>query len=293
MADWIEQLERLTQLHKAGALTDEEFAAQKARVLAKADAPDVPAAAAPVTPEVPPEVPGWESITYSEEPARRSGMKWALLALPVALVLAGAAWFGSTLVGGKADPELSGGAIATPVASDAALASAAPSEEAQMPAALDGSLTYANPGECEAGKTLEAIYAKLHSAGDLGSGKGITVTLDAFDTPLGIEAKSSVSADGISTRHAWLRFPAGTTWHGLKLSRLTSTQMTVPDSDGGYERAITFLEQPDKVRTTLARLGFGAPRAPDYAELENDGCGGSMQITAISGGSALTCNWGC
>jgi Short C-terminal domain len=48
MADWIEKLERLNALHKAGALTDQEFAAQKAVLLAdkerEAAAPPPPAA---------------------------------------------------------------------------------------------------------------------------------------------------------------------------------------------------------------------------------------------------------
>lgn len=33
MADWIEKLERITRLHQAGGLTDEEFAVQKSRIL--------------------------------------------------------------------------------------------------------------------------------------------------------------------------------------------------------------------------------------------------------------------
>lgn len=33
MSDWIEQLERLTQLHRSGTLTDEEFSVQKALIL--------------------------------------------------------------------------------------------------------------------------------------------------------------------------------------------------------------------------------------------------------------------
>lgn len=296
MSDWIEQLERLTQLHKAGALTDEEFAAQKAKLLdsanapapAPAPAPAAPVAAAPMAEAAPAAQPDW-----AYEAPRQGGVsKWVLIGLPVAAVLAGAAWFGSSLLGGGgADPDL----VATPtaVASDAAVASAAPTQEAPQPAALDGSLAYGSASNCKAAATLETIYKKLDSAAELGSGKGITVKLDAFDNPLKIEAKNSTDADGIETKHAWLRFPENTTWHGLRLSRLTTTTTIVPDSDGGYERTITFLDQPDKVRTTLARLGFGAPRAPDYAELTDDGCGGSMQIVAIQGGSALSCNWGC
>ena len=302
MADWIEQLERLAQLHKAGVLTDEEFAGQKAKLLAAHDVPaaaaapmaappvPAPAEAAPVMAEA---APGWDSTTYIEEPARGGAAKWALIGVPVALLLAGAAWFGSSIIGGKSDPELSGGAIATAAPSAAALPSAEPSAEAALPAALDGSLAFAAAGDCKAGGTLEAVYKKLDSAANLGSGKGITVRLDAFPNPLGLEVKNSTDAQGTETRHASLRFPANASWHGLKLSRLTSTSLLVPESDGSYTRTLNFLEEPDKVRATLARLGFGAPRSPDYAELHDDACGGSMQIVAVAGGSALSCSWGC
>lgn len=298
MADWIEQLERLAQLHKAGVLTDEEFAGQKAKLLAERDvAPAAaPLAAAPVAEPLPAPAdpaPDWDSTTYVEEPARGGAAKWALIGVPVALLLAGAAWFGSSIVGGKSDPELSGGSIATAAPIAAAVPSAAPSEEAALPAALDGSLAFAGASDCKAGGTLEAVYKKLDSAAELGSGKGITVRLDAFSDPLGIEVKNSTAADGTETRHAWLRFPADTSWHGLKLSRVTSTSLIVPESDGSYTRTIDFLDEPDKVRATLARLGFGAPRSPDYAELHDDACGGSMQIVAVAGGAALSCSWGC
>lgn len=297
MADWIEQLERLTQLHKAGVLTDEEFAAQKAKILAASDQP----AAAPPPPPPPPvpapvaaePAPAWDHGGYDDQP--RGGVpKWVFVAVPGALaVLAAAAWFGSSILGGSGpDPDLS--ATASAAASDAAVASAAPTEEAPLPVALDGSLAFASASNCKAGPTLEAIYKKLDSAGELGSGRGITVKLDAWDKALGIEAKNSTDADGIERRHAWLRFPEGTTWHGLRLSRVTSTTTIVPDSDGGYERTVNFMESPDKVVKTLARLGFGAPRGPDnYAELTDDGCGGSMQVLPVAGGSMLTCNWGC
>ena len=302
MADWIEQLERLAQLHKAGVLTDEEFAGQKAKLLAALDAPPVaPAEAVAVAPALAPVMAPvmaeadteWDNAVFVAEPARGGAAKWALIGVPVALLLAGAAWFGSSIVGGKSDPELSGGAYATAAPIAAALPSAEPSAEAALPAALDGALAFAAPGDCKAGATLEAVYKKLDSAAELGSGKGIAVRLDAFTTPLGIEAKNSTSADGTETKHAWLRFPADTSWHGLKLSRVTSTSLIVPESDGSYTRTITFLDEPDKVRSVLARLGFGAPRSPDYAELRDDACGGAMQIVAVNGGAALSCSWGC
>jgi len=162
-----------------------------------------------------------------------------------------------------------------------------------MPVALDGSLKFGSPSQCEASGALEAIYKKLDAAAELGSGKGMTVKLDAWDTPLALTAKSSTDKDGIETRDASVKFPEATTWHGLKLSRVTIQTVTVPDSDGSYSRTVNFLEPADKVQKTLARLGFGAPKAPDFAELSDDACGGGMQIISLDGGSALSCSWGC
>lgn len=277
MSDWIEQLERLTALHQSGALTDAEFAAQKAKLLELKDqAGATPAPAAEWEPAPPP----------------AGGLpKWALIGVPAAVLLAGAAWFGSTLIGGGPDPEISASASAS--SNDAALAMATPSEAPPMPVALDGSLKFGSPSQCEATGALEAIYKKLDTAGELGSGKGMTVKLDAWDTPLALTAKSSTDKDGIETRDAWVKFPEATTWHGLKLSRVTIQTVTVPESDGSYSRTVNFLEPADKVQKTLARLGFGAPKAPDFAELSDDACGGGMQIISLDGGSALSCSWGC
>ena len=275
MSDWIEQLERLTALHKAGALTDEEFAAQKARLLEARDQ----AVAAPE--------PDWEP-----EPAPAGGIpKWAMIGVPAAVLLAAAAWFGSSLIGGGPDPEISASASAS--ASDAAVAMPTPSEAPPMPVALDGSLKFASSSQCAAGGALEAIYKKLDAAAELGSGKGMTVKLDAWDSPLALSAKVATDKDGVETRDASVKFPEATTWHGLRLSRLTTQTVMVPESDGGYTRTVNFLEPADKVQKVLARLGFGAPKAPDYTELGGEGCGGSAQVITLDGGSALSCSWGC
>lgn len=291
MADWIEQLERLTNLHKAGALTDEEFAAQKARLLAAQDQPPPPVAPVPA-PAPEPAPMAVEHYADYDKPAWGGVHKLVLFGLPALLALGAAAWFGSTLVSNKTDPELTG-AVPSVAATDAAAAVATPSEEVAMPVELEGSLTFAAANQCTAAPTLEQIYKKLDAAGNLGSGRGMTVTLGSFETPMAIQASATTDKEGIETKDASIRFPENTTWHGLRISRLTSRTTIVPESDGGYERSMTFLESPDKVQRTLARLGFGAPKAPDYAELKDEGCGGSMQVAAVAGGAALQCNWGC
>ncbi|MFM5916732.1 MAG: SHOCT domain-containing protein [Novosphingobium sp.] len=289
MADWIEKLERLNALHKAGALTDAEFAAQKAVLLADKEREAVvpPPAPAPSLQSGP----VYQEPVYDEPP--RGGIpKWAMIGVPAALVVALAAWFGASLVKPGPDKEITGAPSAA--ASDAAVAMATPSAAAVLPVALDGTLKYAAADQCKAGPVLESIYKKLDAAMDLGSGKGVTVKLDAWDTPLSVWAKSvSSEADMTTTQDAALKFPDATTWHGLRLSRVTTHRSIPEGTDSTYTRTISFLEPADKVQKTLARLGFGAPREPDYSPLEDEACGGSAQVVALNGGSALSCSWGC
>ncbi len=283
MADWIERLERLNALHKAGALTDDEFAGQKAVLLADKER----AAAAPP----PPTAPVYQEPVHDDAP--RGGVpKWAMIGVPAALVIALAAWFGISLVRPGPDKDIVSGPSAG--ASDAALALATPTSEAPLPVALDGTLKFAAADQCKAGPVLESVYKKLGAAMDLGSGQGVTVKLDAWDAPLTVWAKSvSSEADMTTTQDAALKFPAGTTWHGLRLSRMTTHRSIPEGSDSSYTRTISFLEPAAKVQKTMARLGFSAPLEPDYAPLEGDACGGSAQVVALNGGAALSCTWGC
>ncbi|MFM5895129.1 MAG: SHOCT domain-containing protein [Novosphingobium sp.] len=282
MADWIEKLERLNALHKAGALTDQEFAAQKAVLLADKERE----AAAPP----PPAAPVYQEPVYDDVP--RGGVpKWVLIGLPAALVVALAAWFGSSLVKSGPDKEIVSGPSAG--ASDAAVAMATPTQSAALPVALDGTLKFAAADQCKAGPVLEAMYKKLDAAMDLGSGKGVTVKLDAWDVPLGVWAKSVTDSTEMTTADAALKFPDATTWHGLRLSRVTTHRVSPAESDSSYTRTVSFLEPADKVQKVLARLGFGAPREPDYSPLDDGGCGGSAQVVSLNGGAALSCTWGC
>ena len=287
MADWIEQLERLTQLHKAGALTDAEFEGQKARILA---GHDVAASATPVPPAQQPTTPVYQEPVYDD--AQRGGVpKWAMIGVSAALVIALAAWFGMSLVRPVPDKDIVSGASAG--ASDAAVALATPTAEAPLPVALDGTLKFAAADQCKAGPVLEAMYKKLDAAMDLGSGKGVTVKLDAWDAALSVWAKSVTDAGQMTTADAALKFPDGATWHGLRLSRVTTHRVSPAESDSSYTRTISFLEPAGKVQKALARLGFGAPLEPDYSPVEDEACGGSAQVVSLNGGAALSCTWGC
>lgn len=277
MSDWIEQLERLTRLHKEGALTDAEFAAQKARLLESQNAPSAAA----------------EPMEYDDGVYEAPRPKWPLyagLAAVAAVVIGGAAWFGSGIVPGRELPA----AAASPTASAPVAEPSVLPTEAAVPVALDDTLSFSAAADCKAGDTLERIYKKLAAGMDIGSGQGLTIELEGFAAPLQIVAKNGKDKDGADTASADVRFPQGTTWHGLNISRVTTSRYYPPESDGADSRTVNFLEPVDKVRRTLARLGFAAPAAPDYTPIdEGQGCGGAMQIEARPGGSALVCTWGC
>ena len=271
MSDWIEQLERLTRLYQDGALTDAEFAAQKARLLEAAEAAGEPPAVA--------ELPG-----HGPRPAALIGFALAAVA-----VIGAAAWYGSQTVPETPPVVTTGAATIAAVAEPTAEATSEP-----VPVAVEEALAFATPAACTPGDTLERVYKKLEAGMNLGSGQGLTVTLDGFAEPLQIAAKSGKDRIGAETASAELRFPADTTWHGLRLSRVTTTRYYPPETDGSDSRTINFLEPPEKVRRTLARLGFAAPLAPAYTRIDEDkGCGGAMQIEPRPGGAALVCSWGC
>lgn len=92
-----------------------------------------------------------------------------------------------------------------------------------------------------------------------------------------------------------IRFPAETIWNGLRITRLSAKHGDFPDIDDFDSRSVNFAEPPSRLAARLRGLGYRVPVEPDYLNLSTseDVCGGSMQITRVSGGSALVCSWGC
>lgn len=269
MTDRIEQLERLARLHQSGALSDSEFDRAKAVLLAG------------------------EAGEYSVdiEPARRRArLPLFMGAALVAMAIGAGVWFASDFVPETNIPEAA--ETAKSIAQDGLdgqSASAAP-----VPVSLDETLAYASPSQCLAGEALERVYKKLVAGMDLGSGEGLTVTLDSFAAPLPVSAKSRKDQHGAEVAEAELLLPAGTTWHGLKVRGLSASRYYPPASDGQDARSFEFLEPAEKVQRTLAALGLNAPLAPEYKIMAKPGsCDGTMQIETRGSGSALVCNWGC
>ncbi len=90
--------------------------------------------------------------------------------------------------------------------------------------------------------------------------------------------------------YASARAPDGVVWNGLRFSRLVRSHLSRPDGGSLDRRSLTFLEDPDQVRRTLARAGVDVP--PDGRAL-GGACSGTMRVEAIPGGSALTCERRC
>ncbi len=267
MSDWIDQLERLTRLHQTGMLTDAEFEAEKARLMARQ--------------------PGQSKLS-GQGKSRLSLLAGGGL---IAAAIAGAVWVGSGTVPQREAARPAAAPAAVPAAT--ALATDA-SSTGQVPVALDGALEFSLPQQCRAGETLERVYKKLEAGMNLGSGQGLTISLEGFAEPLEITARSRKDQYQAEVADAEVRMPEETIWHGLKVSRITASRYYPPSSDGSDTRTINFLEPVDKVRGTLARLGFNAPLAPEFRLMEKPGsCDGSMQIQPRPGGAALVCNWGC
>lgn len=169
---------------------------------------------------------------------------------------------------------------------------------AAPPIDLDGVLTFADPAQCVPTPAFRRLLERMlvydesadrYRVGGSVSLPGIGQALSPELAVTRIDEEDLQAVRYVSS----LRMPGEARWHGLRVSRLVSTYVDVFESDDADLRAINFLESPEEVRRVLAARGFGAPLSPDYRELEDEVCGGAMQIVAIPGGSALQCSFGC
>lgn len=320
MNDRITRIERLAALHREGALTDDEFRDEKLRVLsgrATSDEPLEEGAEIAARPSQPPPVvsrpappiepiPAFfeEEVTeepeplgdpYAPEPRGRSRAPWwvgGLLVLVVALV--GAVWFARSITVADA-PRSSVGTAAPrrPAPPQDPLPDEVTVEE--EPTDVSNALAFSNAGQCEfAGQAERAFEALLSRRGGEWTTDG-PVRLGAMTLTPRLEVKRSTDDDGMTSAsyYSTARAPDGVLWNGLKLSRLVHSLNLPAETDSLEERSITFLEEPERVQRALRDLGVSVPVGEGYRELEDGACGGSMQIKAIPGGSALVCQWGC
>lgn len=263
------RLERLAHLHETGVLTADEFAAEKARLLGGTDAPS--------------------------RDARRRWWAGSIAAVALAAVGTGA------LVGrGVATPEP--GASPTPRGAIRREAAASPVPGPVPSAAptathhdLSDALAFSDIGNCvlspAAQRAVDALQSADRESGETRQADRLTLgglTLPA--TPRVRDASAVVDGGRVFTNE--VRFPAESSWQGLRLGRLAIEYGDYPEIDKSLARGITFRESLARVRATLARLGASIPANGDVV-LEDGGCGGSMALSEVAGGIEWSCSWGC
>lgn len=164
------------------------------------------------------------------------------------------------------------------------------------PLALEDDLRFSDPANCQASATTEALFNHVLTPpnGDIAniSGKSIQVGSGRIEVK-SVLTKTAGDNEGETVFESVAHVPQPATWHGLRVSSITASLYIVPEADSTYTRQIRFPDDPDTARLALNKLGFNIPQSPEYADLHDDSCGGSMQVVAISGGSALQCSWGC
>ena len=273
MPDWMSKLEQAKRLLDSGALNQEEFEREKSRILAADSVP-------------------WVE-TDEQEQVGISRNRYALGAVASVGVVLAAYWLWNFSQTAAPSDE---SAFSIPSVAEAAIeATEAPVEiSSDVPTDLTSALGFSVPSECAAGGTLEKVFAKLDSAMDSQS-KSQTVKLDEFADALKVSVEQSKDGDGMLKQAADIKFNVEVRWNGLKLSRIKTSLLAPPEIDSSYTRMLTFREDPETVRRALRGIGMSVPLQPGSAELSGteNSCGGSMAIETISGGSALSCGWGC
>lgn len=161
-----------------------------------------------------------------------------------------------------------------------------------VPVALENALVFREPAQCVAGPALERIFADLDRRAD-GKSVGPAERLGAVQ--FAASASRRTDGRGVRTITVSARPLRPASWHGLRLERISTISRQLPESDSTYTRTIAFAERPARVLRMLNRLGFATGIAPDRSRLKSAGdeCGGAMQVTAVGGGAALRCDWGC
>lgn len=290
----LERLERLTRLRDSGALSAEEFAVEKRRVL-MGEAPS-PAPARKVT--VAPVQPVPEA--YDDEPEdqsahrRRFPFVKVIAGVAVASAVAAAAFINTTPsdVPGRSAPK-----VATP-RRPVVPASVTPPPAAVAGVDLSPALRFRDAGQCAFASATDKLFDTLLPSDDDGdpvpSPKRTTIA--GLDLPV---ASSTDAADDVvpggRMLKASVRFPEGTRWNALKMSRIVREHGDFPDTDDTDTRMLTFLNPAEDVQAALKLVGASVPISPKARAIDNSGgsCGGTMQVLPVSGGAALVCHWSC
>lgn len=249
MTSYLEDLERLGRLRDQRVLSDEEFEAEKVRIL------------------------NAHNIAGSNPPDWRSKLTRPVVWGPIAAMclLGFAAFFGIT--------------SATGAGSLADNGQDAPRKLPQTPSSdvrLSSILNFTVPSQCEPGEELKVLIDDMRSLepGASKSTPGLSVG-DATVRPL---VQRIAMKAGRSATISQLSAPgslAGLKVTGIRTSRFDGSQL--------FTTQIRFAESPDKVLRVLNGEGFDLSKVGDLKTVEVENGALMMGVEGIAGGSALTC----
>lgn len=252
----LDALEQLGRLRDQKVLTQAEFDAEKAKLLAE----DF---------DLAPETDSDEVPTRWGLDRLRERRVWLPLAI-VGVVGAGAA-FGLNATSTFAD----GRSTTSDPAIEAATASA--TDQAPRFSAI---LKLDRPSECKLGDELATLVADLRSLEPGGAAKTITLGVNGPPlTPMVVRAEqgnaviAQLSAPGVL--------------EGLRVTELRTTRFDGSDTEVVQLR---FAENPERVRTKLNDAGFAIPKPDDLKTVDlEDGHALVYGVERTSTGAALTC----
>lgn len=286
MDDQLRQLEQLARLREQGALTAAEFDAEKRRVLGHGQT-SIPHRAEP-----PPSlgaVPDDDEATNKRNEIRRG----ARIGFTTSVCISAIAGIGRYLLAQQEQPPVTKEVQSTERPSAPAMI-----EPVKLPPKpppnLEDSLSFATPSNCQASAATEKLFNTILTPpnGDIRNIVSNSIRVGADRIRIDPKFRKS-EEDGYTLFESVADFPQPATWNGLKTLGVTASLYVVPESDSTYSRKVRFAEEPEALRVALNKLGFNVPQSPEYAELTDNACGGSMQVVPIAGGSALQCSWGC
>jgi len=259
MENWYEALEQLARLRERGVLTDEEFAAEKGRILSRRDAPTHAASQ--------------EVQTRSWGPAN---LKWLGGGVAAAVVLGGAlAYLATRDLDGRGS---SAHAQGHPPSVKEAVASAAPLKPDTV---VDGSFTFSSAAKCDASGELAKLVSAMQLLRPDDANPG-AVTLDSLRASLTPQVRRvQPKADGPAAIVAEAQVYGR--WQGL---HLVSVRTTTWESAPLTVFQLRFREPVPQAQASLKRAGFTTARV---GALRLVGNGSAAGLETVPGGSALTC----
>jgi hypothetical protein len=263
MSNWVQALEQVAQLRDKGILSDEEFAAEKQRILASRDSYESP-----------------ESSLDTGALAVERRRRWSWIAGGGAAALV----FGA-LLGLAVYADIS---PRTPTPSrqteKTAVAPTPPVSSLPSDTKLDEFLRFASASTCEPGPQLSAAVHELTTAPIGAGGGGITLSDLRVTLPRGASHEQpKVDGSGATVTETPLRG----VWHGLHVTSLRSVTW---DDTGFSSFQLRFSETAPDALSILKQAGFPLTHVGEIKTISapNDQ-GAAMGVEQLPEGSALTC----